>query len=87
MAKALAVANETNQSRGLQQLKDTPARLRSFLHDVRSEMRKVMTPTRDEVQATTIVVIVTVFLFAAYFWLVDNLIGHAIELLLKKLSH
>jgi preprotein translocase subunit SecE len=39
------------------------------------------------VQTTTIVVIVTVFIFAAYFWLVDNIIGHAIELILKKLSH
>lgn len=68
-------------------MKDTPARLRSFLHDVRSEMRKVITPTRDEVQATTIVVIVTVFIFAAYFWLVDNIIGHGIELLLKKATH
>lgn len=86
MAKAIAVA-ETTPNTGLQQMKDTPARLRSFLHDVRSEMRKVITPTRDEVQATTIVVIVTVFIFAAYFWLVDNIIGHGIELLLKKATH
>jgi len=86
MAKAIVVA-ETNPNTGLQQMKDTPARLRSFLHDVRSEMRKVITPTRDEVQTTTIVVIVTVFIFAAYFWLVDNVIGHGIELLLKKATH
>ena len=87
MAKAIAVATETTPHGGLQHLKDTPARLQSFLHDVRSEMRKVITPTREEVQTTTIVVIVTVFIFAAYFWLVDNIIGHAIELILKKLSH
>ena len=87
MAKAIAVEPDTTSNRGLQHLKETPARLQSFLHDVRSEMRKVITPTRDEVQTTTIVVIVTVFIFAAYFWLVDNIIGHAIELILKKLSH
>ncbi len=87
MAKAIAVATDTTPNRGLQQLKETPLRLKNFLHDVRSEMRKVITPTRDEVQTTTIVVIVTVFIFAAYFWLVDNIIGHAIELILKKLSH
>ncbi len=86
MAKAIAVANETNQNPGIQRFKGTPARLRSFLHDVRSEMRKVITPTRDEVQTTTIVVIVTVFIFAAYFWLVDSIIGRGIEMLLKKLS-
>lgn len=86
MAKAIAV-EETNPNTGLQQMKDTPARLRSFLHDVRSEMRKVITPTRDEVQTTTIVVIVTVFIFAAYFWAVDNVIGRLIEKLLKMATH
>ncbi len=86
MAKTLAVA-ETTPNTGLQQMKDTPARLRSFLHDVRSEMRKVITPTRDEVQATTIVVIVTVFVFAAYFLIVDYTLGHLIEFLLKKFTH
>ncbi len=59
--------------------KSLPERLSSFLKDVRSEMRKVITPSRQEVQATTTVVIVTVFIFAAYFWLVDNIIGRAIE--------
>ena len=44
-------------------------------------MRKVVTPTRDEVQATTIVVIVTVFIFAAFFWLVDNIFGRASSVL------
>ncbi len=87
MAKAIAVATDTNQNGGLQQMKDTPARLQSFLHDVRSEMRKVIWPSRADVQTTTSVVLVTVFIFAAYFWLVDNIIGHAIELILKKLSH
>jgi preprotein translocase subunit SecE len=81
MAKAIVVA-ETNPNTGLQQIKDTPTRVRNFLHDVRSEMRKVITPTRDEVQTTTIVVIVTVFIFAAYFWVVDNVIGRLIEKLL-----
>jgi preprotein translocase subunit SecE len=86
MAKAIAVATDTNQNPGMQRFKETPLRLRNFLHDVRSEMRKVITPTRDEVQTTTIVVIVTVFIFAAYFWLVDSIVGRGIELLLKKLS-
>ena len=88
MAKAIAVATETNLKPGFTAPEGDPVTpVADFLHDVRSEMRKVITPTRDEVQTTTIVVIVTVFIFAAYFWLVDNIIGHAIELVLKKLSH
>ena len=27
-----------------------------------------------------------VFIFAAYFWLVDNIIGHGVDLLLKHLA-
>ncbi len=84
MAKTIAVAEETGT--GLQQLKSLPERVNSFLKDVRSEMRKVITPSRAEVQATTTVVIVTVFIFAAYFWLVDNIIGRAIEALLHRLT-
>ncbi len=87
MAKAIAVADE--QSTGTQrfnELKAQPAKLRSFLDDVRAEMRKVISPSREQVQSTTIIVLVTVFFFAAYFWLVDNLIGHAIEAILSKLT-
>jgi preprotein translocase subunit SecE len=83
MAKGIVVAEQQNTA--LQQWKSAPARLGEFLKDVRAEMRKVITPSRAEVQTTTIVVIVTVFIFAAYFWLVDNIIGHGIEVVLKKL--
>jgi preprotein translocase subunit SecE len=85
MAKTIAVTEQSPT--GMQQLKGQPARLAEFLKDVRSEMRKVVWPSRPEVQSTTIVVLVTVFIFAAYFWLVDNIIGRAIEALLHSLTH
>ena len=56
-----------------------PERLMLFLKDTRQEMRKVVTPTRAEVQSSTIVVIITVFLFAAYFELVDIVLGTGID--------
>jgi preprotein translocase subunit SecE len=84
MAKAVAVAEE--QTTGMQRFKAQPEKLMSFFRDVRSEMRKTVWPGRPEVQSTTIVVLVTVFIFAAYFWLIDNVIGRAIEALLHKLS-
>ena len=64
--------------------KAQPERLATFLRDVRSEMRKVIAPSRPEVQATTTVVIITVFLFAAYFWVVDNAVGRVIEMVLHS---
>jgi preprotein translocase subunit SecE len=84
MAKTIAVTEQP--STGIQNLKTQPARLAEFLKDVRSEMRKVIWPSRPEVQSTTSVVLVTVFIFAAYFWLVDTIIGRAIEALLHRLT-
>jgi preprotein translocase subunit SecE len=57
-------------------------RTKRFLEDVRTEMRKVTTPSAKEVQATTVVVIVTVFVFAIYFFAVDRVMGYGIDKLL-----
>ena len=56
-------------------IKAWPNRTRSFYTDVRTEMKKVSTPSLKEVQATTLVVLITVALFAVYFWAVDLGIG------------
>jgi preprotein translocase subunit SecE len=58
----------------------------NFLSDVRAEMKKVVTPTRKEVQATTTVVIVTVFVFGFYFWITDRIFGTALQAILHKLG-
>jgi preprotein translocase subunit SecE len=57
-----------------------------FLSDVRAEMRKVVTPTRKQVQATTSVVIVTVFIFGFFFFVVDLIYNRALQLVLTKLG-
>jgi preprotein translocase subunit SecE len=57
-----------------------------FLKDVRGEMRKVVTPSRAEVQSTTTVVIVAVFLFAAFFYVIDSVLGSALKWLLHWLG-
>jgi preprotein translocase subunit SecE len=54
-------------------------RSRDFLRDVRAEMRKVVTPSWKEVQSTTLVVIISVFIFAGFFWVVDAVFGNAIH--------
>ncbi len=82
MAKTIVIADQA--STGMQQLKTQPERLSSFLKDVRSEMRKVIAPTRDEVQATTLIVLATVFIFAAYFWAVDAVANQLIE---RSITH
>ena len=67
-------------------LRSWPERIKSFYSDVRTEMKKVTSPTRKEVQATTTVVIITVFLFAFFFWVVDLAISNSLERMLHYLS-
>ena len=68
-------------------LRSWPERIRSFYHDVRTEMKKVTSPSLKEVRATTTGVIITVFLFAFYFWLVDLAITNSLERMLRYFSH
>jgi len=55
---------------------------KQFYNDVRSEMRKVSWPSRQEVIGTTIVVIVSVFFFGLYLYAVDQALGHGLNWLL-----
>jgi preprotein translocase subunit SecE len=48
---------------------------------VRGEMRKVTAPSWKEVQATTTVVVITVFLFALYFAVIDYFIQNGVTYL------
>ena len=84
MAKTTALVAEPTT--GLDRLRTGPARLGEFLKDVRAEMKKVITPSREEVKNTTIVVIVTVFIFAGYFAIVDAIAGNAITFVFNHLA-
>ena len=55
-------------------MKDWWNKAKDFLAETRAEMRKVSFPTRDEVVGTTIVVIITSFVFAAFLFAADQLI-------------
>jgi preprotein translocase subunit SecE len=57
-----------------------------FLTDVRAEMRKVVTPSRKEVQATTTVVLVAVFLFGLFFMVTDFVFNKAMHEVITKLG-
>ena len=73
------MATAVEQSAIATTLKSWPDRIKAFYSDVRTEMKKVTSPGRKEVQATTVVVIITVFLFAAYFWAVDLAISQSLD--------
>jgi preprotein translocase subunit SecE len=55
-----------------------PARTREYIDEVQAEMKRVTWPTWPQVRSTTLVVIVSTFLLAAYFWVVDVLVNSVI---------
>jgi len=83
MADSLMAAGDNWGDR----IKSWPERIKAFYNDVRTEMKKVTSPSLKEVQATTAVVIITVFLFGVYFWAVDTVIGRTIDWVLRTLAH
>jgi preprotein translocase subunit SecE len=58
-----------------------PDRIKTFYNDVRTEMRKVTSPSWKEVRATTAVVVITVFIFAVYFFIIDKVIQSGVSFL------
>jgi len=58
-------------------------RTRSFITDVRGELKRTTFPSKREVQGTTAVVVLTVFVFAAYLYVVDTFLFHMIEYVFK----
>ena len=57
---------------------------RAFLTDVRSELKKVTWPGRQEVQSTTLVVIATSIFFGFYLWGLDLVFSKVLSLVLKR---
>ena len=83
-----AVGRETNAM--LDNLKAAPGRaldgvtgsfsgLREFLREVRNELKRVTWPSRKEVYATTVVVILTSMFFGVYLWGLDLLFSSLIS--------
>jgi preprotein translocase subunit SecE len=60
------------------------AEARSFLGEVRTELKKVTWPSRKEVYQTTLVVIATSVFFGFYLWALDLGFSRVLSLVLKR---
>jgi preprotein translocase subunit SecE len=61
-----------------------PLATKSYFEELQAEMRRVTWPSWTQVRATTAVVIAAVFLFAAYFAVVNWVVNSAIT---KIINH
>jgi len=59
------------------------AELKSFFVEVRSELKKVTWPGKTEVQATTVVVIITTVIFGFYLYGMDLALSWVLSFILK----
>jgi preprotein translocase subunit SecE len=59
-------------------------RARLFLSEVRNELKRVTWPSRKEVYATTVVVILTSIFFGLYLWLLDLGIDRLVQWILAR---
>ena len=63
-----------------------PTRLKDYIEELNTEMKRVSWPTWKQVRSTTIVVIASTFAFSAYFFMVDEVVGRAIDRLFKAFT-
>jgi preprotein translocase subunit SecE len=60
------------------------AELKAFLVEVRGELKKVTWPGRQEVYATTLVVMATTVFFGFYLWGLDLVFSRVLSQVLKR---
>jgi len=58
---------------------DRAAQFKEYLQDVRSELKKVVWPTRKDTATTTLVVFGMVILVSLFLWAVDSLLAFTVR--------
>ena len=86
-AKAMAGGEGRPRPAWLERITGSWEQFRKFLHDVRGEMGHVTWPSVPEVRSQTLIVIVTIFFFGAFFFVVDGAFGRLIQMILNKFGH
>lgn len=86
MAKTAAITETNPGASKVVAVTGAFERFRGFLGDVRVEMRKVVAPSRKEVQTTTVVVLAVVFFFAAYFYVTDTVFAYVVKQIMDRLA-
>ena len=70
----------------IEAVKSWPQATKDYIDELKLEMRRVTWPSRKQVEATTTVVIVCVFAFAAYFEIIDKIVTETVTRAITALS-
>jgi preprotein translocase subunit SecE len=71
----------------LEQAKGAWQHFRQYVYEVRTETKRVSWPGKQEIYGTTMMVILTTFLFGFYFAICDRTFGFSMTHLLNYLRH
>jgi preprotein translocase subunit SecE len=83
---AIVQTQQENSGSFVQRASAWPAEVKDYFEELRAEMRRVTWPSWKQVRATTTVVLFAVFAFAAYFAVVDQIVGSAVNKLFNSLT-
>jgi len=67
--------------------KSTWVQVRDYVSDVRTEMKRVTWPNRQEIYGTTVMVLITTFLFGFYFYVCDQAFYASVSRILRYFLH
>ena len=67
--------------------KSTWLQIRQYVSDVRTEMKRVTWPTKQEIYGTTLMVLLTTFLFGIYFYICDQAFSVSVSKTLRYFLH
>ena len=59
-------------------------KLTKFLREVKSELKKISWPSKKELTANTIVVLVSVFFAATLIWIIDGFFAQILKAILAR---
>ena len=77
---------ESESGNFIQRAAAWPIQVKNYFEELQMEMRRVTWPSWKQVRATTLVVIIAVFAFAAYFAVVDQVVSGIVNKLFTALS-
>jgi preprotein translocase subunit SecE len=77
---------ESESGNFIQRATTWPVRVKNYFEELQTEMRRVTWPSWKQVRATTAVVLVAVFAFAAYFAVVDQIVSRMIDKLFQAFT-
>jgi len=83
---ATALIPEGESGNFIQRASSWPLGVKNYFEELQTEMRRVTWPSWKQVRATTVVVIIAVFAFAAYFAVIDEIFLNLINKLFNAFT-